>query len=402
MRLPQSLSGLSAILGAVGASVVSGVTVYFVAALAVEIRGEFHFGVARFGALISVYFLCAAIASIPVSTLCDTHDPRVVMEWGCLATGALLFGLAIFVHGWWGLALIMALTGASSAAIQPAANLFLSQNVSWRRQGLAYGAKQAAIPLAVVLAGVSVPSLALTLGWREAICGAAVIAWFAGAWLRWLTPVGASPRHLSKQPSTLDRRERRHLLQLSVGFGLGISSASCLSAFAVTSTVAIGYGQGMGGLLAGLGGIFALASRISVGGALDKVDISPFVLVVYMLGVGVLGFLLLAVSAFGPSLLFVPGLILCFTAGWGWNGAFNYGVVLQYPRKAARATGVTAVGGRVGGVVGPLLFGLVLTGGSYALAWLSTAVIMSIGAYMMSQRGSTRVVALLERLRGPS
>ena len=62
---------------------------------------------------------------------------------------------------------------------QLASNLTLSRSVPAHRLGLSFGVKQAAIPLATLLAGAAVPAVALTVGWRWAYViasGLAVLA----------------------------------------------------------------------------------------------------------------------------------------------------------------------------------------------------------------------------------
>ena len=51
---------------------------------------------------------------------------------------------------------------------QPASNDLIARAVSSTRHGLAYGTKQAAIPLATMVAGIAVPVVAIPLGWRPA------------------------------------------------------------------------------------------------------------------------------------------------------------------------------------------------------------------------------------------
>ena len=72
------------------------------------------------------------------------------------------------------------MAGLANAVTQPAINLFMADQVPLARQGLAFGIKQAAIPAAVLVSGLTLPLLALPLGWRPtfAICaaGALVVA----------------------------------------------------------------------------------------------------------------------------------------------------------------------------------------------------------------------------------
>src|SRR5205823_1137887 len=55
-------------------------------------------------------------------------------------------------------------------------NLTLARSVPAHRLGLSFGVKQAAIPLATLLAGAAVPAVALTVGWRWAYVIAAGLA----------------------------------------------------------------------------------------------------------------------------------------------------------------------------------------------------------------------------------
>ena len=66
--------------------------------------------------------------------------------------------------------------GLANAVSHPAANLSLAREVPAGRQGLSFGIKQAAIPVATLLAGLAVPTIAVTLGWRWAFAGGAALA----------------------------------------------------------------------------------------------------------------------------------------------------------------------------------------------------------------------------------
>jgi predicted MFS family arabinose efflux permease len=66
----------------------------------------------------------------------------------------------------------------------------------------------------------------------------------------------------------------------------------------------------------------------------------------------------------------VIGTLLAFGAGWGWPGLFNFAVVRSNPGAPAAATGITQTGASAGAALGPLLFGVVVQGTSYGVAWL--------------------------------
>ena len=64
---------------------------------------------------------------------------------------------------------------------QLASNLTLARSVPASRLGLSFGIKQAAIPIATLLAGAAVPTVALTIGWRWAYLIGAAVALLAAA-----------------------------------------------------------------------------------------------------------------------------------------------------------------------------------------------------------------------------
>lgn len=159
--------------------------------------------------------------------------------------------------------------------------------------------------------------------------------------------------------------------------------SSALSTFTVTAAVASGQAEAVAGLLAVLGGGIAAATRIGVGVHADHSSRAHLVVVATMLGIGTSAYLMLALSAGHLPGLLLPGIILAYAAGWGWNGLFNLAITTKYPAQAARATGITAVGGRTGGVIGPLVFGIVAAHGSYTLAWLLTAAAAAIATLII-------------------
>src|SRR5699024_2357300 len=178
----------------------------------------------------------------------------------------------------------------------------------------------------------------------------------------------------------LARSDLVYLIALTVGFGLGIIAASSLSTFAVTALSASGFNYGMAGILASLGGAVAAITRAAVGIQADHRIRFPFRVIPIMLGLGTVGYALVALATtlnLAPLLLIA--LVVAFSLGCGWNGLFSLGVATQFPTQAARATALTSIGGRAGGVVGPFIFGFVATHATFGWAWLIAALAAGSG-----------------------
>lgn len=385
-EIEEKLLRKSDVFAATTSSVVSSLLLFLVAGLAVQMRQSLHFDVSSFGVVVSLYYLAAALGSVPMSRLVEAIGALRAMRFGCIVMGALLLFLAGVVRSFVGLAVVMAIAGAVSSGLQPAINLFLVRRVPSRFHGRAFGIKQAAVPMAVFLGGLSVPVVALTVGWRWAfVCGAGIA----------LSASVAMPRsrrsfseYRANPPSVvrLGSQGVGKLLMLAFGFALGVGAASALSAFTVSAAVAAGQSEGHAGLLASLGGLAAAGTRVVMGIRADRGGRADLWTVGVMLAVGALAYIFLALSMITMTgLLFVAGAVLAFSAGWGWNGLFSLAIVRNYPSQAARATGITAVGSRTGGVVGPLIFGATVSNVSYATAWLLTAAAAGGASVVMLQ-----------------
>jgi MFS family permease len=159
---------------------------------------------------------------------------------------------------------------------------------------------------------------------------------------------------------------------LALGIGLGSTAASPLGSFLVESSVVAGLRVETAGLLLALGSATNIVIRIVFGRLADGMSGGRLLLVAAMLGIGVVGFALLAT---GESALILPGVLLAFGAGWGWPGLFNFAVVKTNPTAPAAATGITQTGASAGAAIGPLVFGLVVEAASYDAAWLVSGVV---------------------------
>src|SRR5690606_2655132 len=97
----------------------------------------------------------AALAGLGVTLLC---------QLGVAASGSVAALVACLV-----------VAGAGYGVVSPASNLVVVREIPERLRGTALGAKQSATPVVALLAGLAVPLVALTIGWRWAFLLAAVL-----------------------------------------------------------------------------------------------------------------------------------------------------------------------------------------------------------------------------------
>ena len=331
--------------------------------LAVQVRGEFHFGAAALGLAVAAFFVTASVASAVMGRVVERIGPHRGMRLAAAGSAASLLGVALLARSWSGLVACLVLGGLANAVSHPAANLSLAREVPAGRQGLSFGIKQAAIPVATLLAGLAVPTIAATLGWRWAFAGGAALALAVAL----LVPA-STRRSIVRRSGVKGDKDARTgpLFLLALGIGLGSTAATPLGAFLVESSVAGGLRVETAGLLLASGSAASIAVRVLFGRIADGMSGGRLLLVAAMLATGVAGFAMLAT---GEVALIVPGALLAFAAGWGWPGLFNFAVVKTSPGAPAAATGITQTGASGGAAVGPLVFGLVAEAASYQVAW---------------------------------
>jgi predicted MFS family arabinose efflux permease len=290
----------------------------------------------------------------------------------------------------------LAVAGAANAVCQPAANLLIARAVPPNRQGLGFAIKQSAIPMATLLAGFAVPSLALTLGWRWAYVAAAALA-LGTVPLVPATPPPPPPAEpaLTDPEQQRQRRQRKAdvpaglMVLLTIGIGFGAAAGGTLGSFLVSAAVDAGISEGAAGLLLTAGSLAGIVVRLAAGAQADRRDGDHLRVVALMLAVGAGTFALLAT---GQPWAYVFAGPAGFCTAWAWPGLFNLAVVQANPSYPAAATGITQTGTYIGAVSGPLLFGVLADHTSYPVAWLVAAGFAVVAAAVMAV-GQSRLAA---------
>lgn len=364
--------------------------VFLTGGLAVQMRADLGFGRGSLGVAVSAFFLTSALASAVLGRVVERMGARRGMRAATGLSALSLLGIGALAHSWPVLVGFLVVGGLGNAAANPATHLLLATAIRRRRQGLAFGVKQAAIPAATLLGGLATPLVAISVGWRWGFVGAAALT--AGVALA-LARASDAGRVRTRTAPRLPRAAP--LLLPAVGVGLGSASAVSLGAFLVDAAVDAGMREAAAGLLLALGSAAGVGARVLAGWAADRHAASGLHSVAAMLALGATGFAMLATGQVGWPL--VLGTVLGFAAGWGWPGVFNFAIVREYREAPAAATGITQTGAYTGSAAGPLAFGLVAQHGSYTVAWLGSTVLalasaaaMLVGARALARSGGQR------------
>ena len=371
----------AAITGASGAMLVPLLT----GTLAARLEAEFALGPRELGLVLGAFFLTSGGLSTFGGRLADRIGWTTALRVGAAGSVVTMLFIATLADGIATLVAGLVLGGAALSLSMPSSSLAIAEELPTRRRGLMFGVKQTAVPLAGLVAGLAVPAVALTVGWRWAYAAGALVP---------LAAVVLAPRtsRLAARSPDPDATPPGPLpgvfTVLAVGGALAAVAVSGLAAFLVISAVDAGLSEGTAGLLAAAASVAGMSMRVAVGHAADRQGSGGFVPTAGMMVAGLLGFGLLAVHT---PVTTVVGALVAYALGWGWPGLFYFGAVLHFPRRPGVATGAIQAGLSTGSAVGPLAFGLVVDAAGFRVAWGMAAVAMLLGAGLIAV-GARRVV----------
>lgn len=352
---------------AIGITVSAVLPVFLTGALAVQIRRDLELTPSRLGAAVATFFAFAALFSFLSGRYAHRIDRGKILKVGLVCSSVILAGIAVFATTYPVFVGFLALSGIVNGSIQPPVNIFLSHVIPKGRQGFAFGVKQAAVPVSTLLAGLAVPTIALTIGWRYAFLAAAP---FGVILLLIVSGTSLSLDTKDGPGLTSDRPPLAPIVVLGIAMGLGTGAANAFGAFFVSYVVRSGWSPGAAGILAVVGSILGVLARVGNGILADKRRGRHFLVAAWSAGIGGIGYLFFVV---GLRWLIVPATVISYVAGWGWNGLFIFAVVRNFTRFAGYATGTVQSGAYIGSVLGPLAFGFIVESAGYSVAWTFAA-----------------------------
>lgn len=360
-----ALNSRSVILAATSASTVAIIPVFLLGAMGLFVRSDLHFGQTQLGLAVSAFWLMMAVGGVTGGRVSQNLGATTAIRIGVIFSILVLLGVAL-TPSWVILVGLMGFAGLASALTQPAADLAILSGVPTPRLGVAFGVKQTALPGAALVAGIGIPVLANTVGWRWAFAVGAIVG----------LPALLGMPHLVRQPvhKTVDGLPSKQRLEGIVGFsaafGLAMIAVSATGAFYVESAIAGGTNANSAGLYLAAGSACGIAGRFLFAWKLGAVR-EPLLATSVIMAVGGISLLCLAFIGSGWALFVVT--LVAIGAGWGWNGLLTFAVVSSYPIAPARASGYIVLGAASGGILGPVAFGVLVQHCGFRIGWIAVS-----------------------------
>lgn len=138
---------------------------FLVSSQSVELQRDLGFDRVDLGLGVSACYGIAAVTASPFGRLIERHGPELGLRLAAFLSLASLLVLAA-AASWWHVAVAMVICGGANASAQIASNVAVADGVATGRAELAFGAKQAAVPLSALVAGAFVATLGVMAGGR--------------------------------------------------------------------------------------------------------------------------------------------------------------------------------------------------------------------------------------------
>lgn len=349
------------------------------------------------GFAIGMFNIVTALVQAPLGFAVDKLGARRMLI-AALALGALSFGLLAVFPSYTCLLVAMALAGLANGVYHPADYALLSRGIDAQKMGRAFSIHTSAGYLGGALAPPLMVGIAVTAGaqWSfavAALAGAIALACVAGGGQAAPATAASPPKaDQAKAKATAGRPLKTPLLTLvtlTLLFTLLSLSTGAIDKFSVTALMqgfAVPLSVANSALTAFL---FASAAGVLAGGVLADRTQHHGVL-------AAAAFALAAVLVVAVILVSLPALALVVALGLI---GFLTGVVAPSRDMLVRAAspvgaegrtfGIVSTGFNIGGVLGPLMFGLLLDRGLAAgVLWASVAFMAATVVIVLFQERS--------------
>lgn len=345
------------------------------------------------GWLITSAFGFAAVLSLwagPLVNRLGTRRALALLFWSTLVA----YGLLASLPGFGGVILALAACGIAQALANPATNLLIAERVEPRQKAAVVGLKQSGVQVSALFAGLLLPSLALSLGWRGALATLLLPALLLALW----GPRVAAREHSAKpQGLALTRPNARLALLMSVQLCVGIVLSSFVTFLGIFAAQQGMTAHWIGALIAGFG-VMGIAARVGLTPLGARMADESWLLLLLLLLSGVALWLTSLALPVRHWPLWAGALGMGLTAVA--TNAIAMSMVLRDPGfgSPAAAAGLLSVGFFGGFAVGPPLFGLLQRGPwGFADAWL-----LLIGVLVVGGLSSLLLIRLRQRHKAPT
>lgn len=396
--MTQGRGRLIAIL--IGAMASSTFQLFALAVLAATLRDELDLSRWQIGLLGAGNTAVGALIAPSFGNLTDRIGARRSVVALCLVSALGLLATAL-APVFWVLMLASVVSGLPQGWSNSATNKLIAERLPPGERGTITGLKQSGVQMSIFLAGLTLPTGAELIGWRQTLAlyalaclGIALLASVSLADDRPLESVGVDGvgddevRAATPDPGRLPGFVYRVALY---ALFLGLAGGGISRFLPLFANEELGFSEARAGLVVSLSGLLGMGARVIWGQLADRRIAPRPALAILAAGSFATAMLLFAATSIGGWVLWIVAFGMAFFIG-AWNVVAMLAVIAAVPsEQAGRGTGVVMLFFLSGLTISsPVVGWSVDQTGDYQTAWLSLAALTVLGVLTMVDTSAVR------------
>lgn len=336
---------------------------------------------ASLGTLTALIFVVAAILSPSAGGIADRLGGRTSVVVMLAITASALTAIAAAPSYIWMVAAVL-LAGVPVSMNNPVTNQLLAAHATSSNRGVLTGIKQSGVQFSVLAAGVLLPPLAATVGWRGTLLLPAAFA--AVCAVLGVFTVPATPMPVAHGRETFQLRSAFQAGPVgwltAYGVFMGGPAAAVQTYVPLYAHEALGFTVTGAGAFLGFVGAVGVVARVVLGWSSDRLPSVPATLTV-LSGLAILSGAFVMVSAHvGVWSLWMGGALFGVSTS-AWNAVAALTIVRDVKAgMTGRSSGLVLLGFYIGFIFAPVIFGASVDAtGAYTAGWI-LVVLSYIGA----------------------
>ncbi len=373
---------------------------FAVAVLTVDLLDEFNLSRTMIGLIGAVNTLVGAVTAPWSGRVTDRIGPRSATLVVMALSGASMAIMALSPNAMM-LTVAAVVGGLPQGWGNPATNALIAERVPVGARGTLTGIKQSGVQFGIFLSGLTLPTLAIWIGWRGAIWAYAAFFWIGIVVVLALPRQPAATGSGDSDPSVSGSRVSGSRVSGSAGAAepsksdvppwiwrltlyallAGTVGGASSRFFPLWAHEVVGMSVAEAGLLVAAGGLLGIVARIGAGKVAESL-IPPARLLRILALVGAVYCVTLVLTPTVGAWLPWPATILQAVGIGAWNAVAMLAIIMVVPRRVAgRASGIVMLGFLSGLSIGSPLAGFVVDQvGSYQPVWIGCLVLALVAS----------------------
>ncbi|MGH1494086.1 MAG: MFS transporter [Acidimicrobiales bacterium] len=362
--------------------------IFALSVLAVDIIDDIGVSRTGLGLLGSLNTMVGALSAPMMGRLTDRIGAKEATV-AILAISGLGMGMMALSGSWLLMGLSAIISGIPQGWGNPATNALIAERIDGSRRGTVTGIKQSGVQLGIFLAGLTLPGLALLIGWRGALMGYAIFyavgAVVVAKSLGQPTQAALNARSANNQRTDSPALPSFIWLLSIYAFLFGAAGGAIGRFFPLWANEEVGLSTVVAGILVALGGLLGIGARIGAG-QLAQSRIAPRRMLMIQALIGVVYCVLLILTLQVGAWILWPATILYALGIGSWNAVAMLAVIVSVPQAVAgRASGIVMLG-FLGGLAisSPLAGAAVDRWDTYQPVWIVATVLSLASAALIT------------------